>query len=353
MEKLSFSERLLAWYNSNKRDLPWRNTRDPYQIWLSEIILQQTRVAQGMPYYYKILEKYPNLDALAKADEEEVLSLWQGLGYYSRARNMHFCAKTLQSEYQGIFPKSYSELKKLKGIGDYTAAAIASIAYKEPVPVIDGNVYRVLGRFFGIEEETQTAAGKKKYREIATQLIPQDRPDIFNQAIMEFGALHCLPAQPKCESCVFRDDCFARIHGLQKRFPQKKRKAKIKNRFFNYLIFQDKDMLYLKKRNGNDIWQGLYDFYNLEKDDILDQSHILNALNVISRNKNFSITYESAVYKHVLTHQHIFAKFFIIDLGKEDKKIANKIKMSKYSLEEIKKLPKPILISNFLNQNYF
>lgn len=353
MEKLSFTERLLKWYKSNKRDLPWRNTRDPYRIWLSEIILQQTRVAQGMPYYFKLLEKYPKLDDLANANEEEVLSIWQGLGYYSRARNMHFCAKTLQSEYQGIFPKSYSELKKLKGIGDYTAAAIASIAYHEQVPVIDGNVYRVLGRFFGIEDKIHTAAGKKKYREVATQLIPQNKPDVFNQAIMEFGALHCLPAQPKCESCILREDCYARIHGLQKNFPRKKRKVQIKNRFFNYLIFQDHDMLYLNKRNGNDIWQGLYDFYNLEENDMLYQNHILDVLNLLNDRNSFSIQYESSVFKHVLTHQHIFAKFFIINLADKHKTFEKTIKMRKYSMAEIKKLPKPILISNFLNQNYF
>jgi len=228
-----FSARLVEWYLQNKRELPWRTTKDPYKIWLSEIILQQTRVAQGLPYYLKFIEKYPNVRALANADEQEVLRLWQGLGYYSRARNLHAAAKYVANELGGNFPDSYQKLKQLKGVGDYTAAAIASFAYQEKVAVVDGNVYRVLARLFGIEIDINSNEGKKTFSKLANELITQYQPDLHNQAMMEFGALHCTPANPNCMFCPFTTECEARLTQRQSVLP-----IKIKNFIFLDLLAQ-------------------------------------------------------------------------------------------------------------------
>src|SRR5690349_7153792 len=221
MDNRYFSEKVVKWYEKNKRDLPWRETRDPYKIWLSEIILQQTRVSQGMPYYLRFIEKFPTVAALASASEQEVLRLWQGLGYYTRARNLHKCAKKVATDYKSVFPYSFDELKKLPGIGDYTAAAIASIAYQEPVAVVDGNVFRVLSRVFGIETEINSPKGKKDFTQLANELISKKHPEKHNQAMMEFGALYCTPKNPSCTDCVFSSQCFAFKKNLQLVLPVK------------------------------------------------------------------------------------------------------------------------------------
>ena len=341
---------------TNKRDLPWRNTADPYMIWLSEIILQQTRVAQGLPYFLKFIDEFPTIFDLANASETKVLRLWQGLGYYSRARNLHACAKSVVEKYNGKFPDNYAALLQLKGVGKYTAAAIASFAFNEPVPVIDGNVYRVLSRVFGVSDDIGSSGGQKVFARLAARLIDQDNPHTYNQAIMEFGATHCTPSAPDCHTCIFADDCHANKHGLQKDLPVKLKKVKVKTRFFHYLVIQHGAKIMLKKRQQNDIWQGLYDFYLIEATKPLDMSQIqsqqtgdwLNA-------ENLNLMNLSGEYKHILTHQRIFARFFHIaaDNGFSPGH-SNKLDDFRfYTLDEINDLPKPILIDNYLNEHIF
>ncbi len=273
-----FSQTIIFWYHQNKRDLPWRDTQNPYKIWLSEIILQQTRVAQGMPYYQKFVENFPTVQELANADEETVLRLWQGLGYYSRARNLHAAAKYISEELNGIFPTTYIEIKKLKGVGDYTAAAISSFAFDEVQAVVDGNVYRVLARFFGIEKDITSSEEKKEFRELAQKLISTKEPAIYNQSIMEFGALQCVPKNPNCKNCPLQENCTAFAKNLIEKLPVKSKKTVVKDRFMHYLVFvngeesnkKDKDnknsekKVLVHKRQEGDIWQGLYDFFVLE-----------------------------------------------------------------------------------------
>ena len=267
----SFANQLVNWYNSNKRPLPWRETKDPYKIWLSEIILQQTRVSQGLPYYLKFMTEFPTIHDLAKANEQKVLSLWQGLGYYSRARNLHQCAIYISDKLGGKFPSSYLELLKLPGIGPYTAAAIASIAFGEAVPVVDGNVYRVLSRLFGIEADIGQSKNREIFYEHALQLIQNQDPDTFNQAMMEFGAMHCMPRNPLCEECFVSSECYANLHGKQESFPIKSKKIKVRKRYFNYIVFFFEDGLLMRERSEGDIWQGLNDFYCIESGQLFDE----------------------------------------------------------------------------------
>ena len=241
-------QELISWYLINKRDLPWRKTKNPYKIWLSEIILQQTRVQQGLPYYWKFIAAYPTIQALAFANEDEVLNLWQGLGYYSRARNMLMTARVINEQYEGCFPTNYNDLLKLKGIGEYTAAAIASFSFKEPVAVVDGNVYRVLSRLFDIETPIDSGEGKKAFRFLADEVLDKVNPDTFNQAIMEFGALHCTPQKPDCNNCVFNDTCLSRVNGTISQRPVKKKKNASKQRFFVYKVFLEDDKTTIQKR---------------------------------------------------------------------------------------------------------
>ena len=230
-------QELISWYLINKRDLPWRKTKNPYKIWLSEIILQQTRVQQGLPYYWKFIAAYPTIQALALANEDEVLNLWQGLGYYSRARNMLKTARVINEQYEGCFPTNYNDLLKLNGIGEYTAAAIASFSFKEPVAVVDGNVYRVLSRLFDIDTPIDSGEGKKAFRFLADEVLDKVNPDTFNQAIMEFGALHCTPQKPDCNNCVLNGTCLSRVNGTISQRPVKKKKNASKQRFFVYKVF--------------------------------------------------------------------------------------------------------------------
>jgi len=264
MRKDFFSAIIIDWYQDNHRKLHWRETVDPYKIWLSEVILQQTRVAQGLPYYERFIISFPTVFDLAVAPSQKVLRLWQGLGYYSRARNLHRCAKQVVEKFNGHFPNSFNELTKLPGVGDYTAAAIASIAFREPVAVVDGNVYRVLARVFGIEKDIASGEGKKYFFSLANKLIDKTRPDLFNQALMEFGALHCLPKNPKCGECIFSKSCNANQRNLQAVLPVKSKKLKIKTRYFYYFILINKNKVLLKRRTEKDIWQGLNDFYLIE-----------------------------------------------------------------------------------------
>ncbi|WP_064196095.1 MULTISPECIES: A/G-specific adenine glycosylase [Emticicia] len=345
MERSSFSEKLIGWYSQNKRNLPWRNTKNPYLIWLSEVILQQTRVVQGLPYYEKFAEKYPTVVDLANADEQEVLRLWQGLGYYSRARNMHTTAKIIVAKCNGVFPNNYHDLLKLKGIGPYTAAAIASFAFDERVAVVDGNVFRVLARVFGIETDIASHEAKKIFGELANELISVKNPSTHNQAIMEFGATHCTPANPDCMFCIFADSCVANATGKQQILPIKSKKVKVKNRYFDYFMIEQDGKVLMRQRLGGDIWAGLYDFYLLENEESLIDLEDIKDTFVQNILKSGMIKSSSEPMKHILTHQRIEARFWHV--------VAN-IKETLpqgfefYSMDEIENLPKPILIDNYL-----
>lgn len=316
-----FSEKIISWYLINKRDLPWRNTRNPYKIWLSEIILQQTRVSQGLPYYYNFLEKYPTLEALATAPIDEVLRLWQGLGYYSRGRNLHFTANQIVSEYQKKFPESFEGLKKLKGVGNYTAAAIASFAFGQKVPAIDGNALRVFSRFGGINEPIDDPNTIKSIFNFAYDLMEGADPALFNQSVMELGATICVPKNPKCDQCPVRPECLAFSHRLQDKLPFKSKKIKVKERKLDYKILVNEDRIWLKLREAGDIWAGLYDFFSGE---------------LVSK---LPVAY-SFQKKHILTHQRLSISFQIIILENDETPDGGKF----YSIKEIEALPKPIVI---------
>ncbi|WKL47223.1 A/G-specific adenine glycosylase [Flavobacterium pectinovorum] len=343
---MDFSNILIKWYLQNKRDLPWRKTTNPYLIWLSEIMLQQTRVAQGTPYFFSFSEEFPTVFDLANADEEQVLKLWQGLGYYSRARNLHKTAQYVANELNGIFPPSYTELLKLKGVGEYTAAAIASFSYNEPVPVVDGNVFRVLSRYFDIESDITLPATKKEFTELARQLMPKDNPAIFNQAIMEFGALQCVPKSPNCPVCVFANSCAA----LQKKkvdvLPVKSKKIKVTNRFFNYLILEDVlGNTLIQKRTAKGIWHNLYEFPLLETQEVVDFDFVSKTVqNDIFANYTILGIEDCshATVIHKLSHQHLHIQFWKIKI--------NEIIENGVDSVSLETFPFPIVIYNFIKK---
>lgn len=352
-ENHDFSNKIIAWYKDNQRDLPWRQTVDPYVIWLSEIILQQTRVTQGLPYFNKFLDTLPTVQHFAGATEEEILRLWQGLGYYSRARNMHATAKQIVNLYDGKFPTTYEGLTKLKGIGPYTAAAIASFAYNEMVPVVDGNVFRVLSRVFGVRTDIASSKARKVFTELAKGLIPKHDPATFNQAIMEFGALQCTPKKPNCMFCVLQGSCYAFQHQAQNQLPVKLSKTKIRNRYLNYFAIELNDAYLLKKRKAGDVWEGLYDFYTVEtatdcgsleelKDVIIDKLiETGEALKLVGSKK------------HVLSHQRIYANFWKVTLDKNLESTLIKNHPEDYNWfnsAEIEELPKSILTATFFKK---
>jgi A/G-specific adenine glycosylase len=348
-----FSERIIRWYEYHKRDLPWRHTRDPYFIWLSEIILQQTRVVQGLPYYQKFTEHFPTVHSLAAADEQEVIRLWQGLGYYSRARNLHQTARFVANHLHGVFPVTYEALLRLKGVGAYTAAAIASFANDEAVAVVDGNVYRVLARVFGVEADILSSVGKKQFSILAQQLIPADRAAIYNQAIMEFGALQCQPVAPDCLLCPLQAECIANATGKVNILPVKSKKTKSRERFFNYVVIKQGDRIALNKRHERDIWQEMYDFYLIESEKlIVDLDDLANDKVVGTLLLNATVTPPTKITKHVLTHQRIQAQFWVIELPTQmDAQLPDNLLF--YDANEADKLPKPVLISTFWKENFF
>lgn len=322
--ELWFSLALIKWYKVNKRDLPWRHQNDAYFIWLSEIILQQTQVAQGLSYYNKFTQKYPKIGLLAKASEDEVLKLWQGLGYYSRARNLHATAKHIDSEKKGVFPDNFEDIKALKGVGDYTAAAIASFGFNLPHAVVDGNVYRVLSRIFGIQTPIDTSNAKKEFQNLANLLLNKKEPALHNQAIMEFGSQYCRPSNPDCQNCIFNARCFAFNNNMVAVLPVKIKKVKIRKRYFNYLVIADKNNHVLINRRGkNDIWEGLYEFNLIETPEetlalMLFSDEKFKTLTT----KKFTVLHVSALYKHILTHQHLFARFYVLKISSTHKKDA-------------------------------
>ncbi len=310
------SDKLILWYKQHKRDLPWRNTTDAYKIWLSEIMLQQTQVAQGLNYYLKFINEFDTVTQLANATEDKVLQMWQGLGYYSRARNLHATAKMISENYNGVFPNNYNEIKKLKGIGDYTAAAISSIAYNLPYAVVDGNVYRVLSRLFNINTPINSSQGKKYFQQLATEILNINTPSQHNNAIMEFGALQCKPKNPQCETCPLQTNCLAFANNTMQLLPVKDKKIKIKNRYFNYIVFNYKDYLYIQKRTEKDIWQNLFEFYLIETTTTVDEKTLLNSDEFKKISSAYELIKTSHLKKHILSHQHIYSTFYEISVAK-------------------------------------
>ncbi len=342
---MHFYNTLVYWYLQNKRDLPWRKTKNPYLIWLSEIILQQTRVDQGLDYYLKFSETFPTVSHLANAKESDVLKLWQGLGYYSRARNLHFSANYIINELNGEFPKSYNDLIKLKGVGDYTASAIASICYDEPTAVVDGNVYRVLSRYFGIHTAINSTKGIKEFKKLAQQLITNEDPGRYNQAIMEFGAKQCKPQNPNCDQCPLNDSCVALQKKLVNNLPVKEKKIKIKLRYFNYLVLDSNNHTLVRQRSTKGIWQNLYEFPLIESEDELaiEELRVLPALSKHFNDENISIQlFNTQIIVHKLSHQHLLTKFWIIS--------TEKLPTDAISWNDVDTYPVPILIQNFVEK---
>lgn len=339
-----FSKTLTHWYSNNKRALPWRQTKDPYYIWLSEIILQQTQVAQGLPYYSKFVAEFPTVFHLANANEGDVLKLWQGLGYYSRARNLHTTAKYIANELKGVFPNTYKNLLKLKGVGDYTASAIASFSFNEVEAVLDGNVYRVLARYFGIDTPINSSKGAKEFKALAKTLIDKKNPANYNQAIMEFGAVQCKPKSPDCTSCPFNNSCIAFNENRISELPVKIKSAQAKKKYFNFLvILDDHENIILEKREGQGIWQNLYQFPLIETSKNLGFEDF-----EISAKKHpllFKTSFEWSLYNedviiHKLSHQHLYTRFWIVKV--------NHVLTGSIPVKAIRTYPVPILIGNFI-----
>lgn len=346
---MNFSQTLTNWYSIHKRSLPWRNTEEPYRIWLSEIILQQTQITQGLPYYEAFVNKYPTVYDLASAEESDVLKLWQGLGYYSRARNLHSTANYIVTELEGKFPDNYNDLIKLKGVGDYTASAIASICFGEPAAVVDGNVYRILARYYGIDTPINSTKGIKEFKLLATSLIDKNNPAEHNQAIMEFGARQCKPQSPDCTICPFNTSCMALKEGKIEVLPVKLKKTKVSHKHFNFLVFISTDEKTLfQKRTKKGIWQNLYQFPLIETKTELKiedfQTHPLVIEQLKQTPFEFSL-YNDLPIVHKLSHQHLYTKFWIVELDKLPKHAID--------ISELTTFPTSILISNFIDEFNF
>ena len=346
----SLQKTLLRWYDENRRDLPWRRSPTPYEVWISEVILQQTRVSQGYDYYLRFTEKWPTVAHLAAASEEEVLKMWQGLGYYSRARYLHRCAQQVVERHRGDFPADYDALRKLQGIGDYTAAAIASIAFGLPYAVVDGNVYRVLARLFDIDTPINSKEGQQLFARLADELLNRQQPGFHNQALMEFGALHCTPKNPACLICPLQAQCLAFAHQTVMLRPVKLIKVKVTTRYLNYLVIRIKDSIYLHKRSADDIWRNLYDFPCIESERPLTVEEVVASeqfLQLIGNNP-FTIVKTSPVFTHKLTHRTLLAQFIEIKLEKKLLRIETK-DLFLTPEKDLDNFPIPRLIDLYLN----
>lgn len=345
----AFSTKIINWYQQNKRDLPWRNTKDPYFIWLSEIILQQTRVDQGMSYYLKFTQEFPSVKHLAKAENDKVMKLWQGLGYYSRARNLHSTAQIITNDHKGKFPDSFETILSLKGIGEYTASAIASFAFNKAHAVVDGNVYRVLSRVFGIETPIDSTTGKKAFNELANQLLDKKQPALHNQAIMEFGAMQCKPVNPNCTDCVLQSMCYAFEKKKVGELPIKEKKTKVRTRYFNYIVFHYKKDLIIHKRTGKDIWTSLYDFPLIETTTDQNEKEFLSSKEwkKLIGNTKYIVKSVSKQHKHILSHQKIMARFWEINCKNSMIVIKDKNYLT-INKSDIGKYAVPRLIDNYL-----
>lgn len=345
-----FTSVLLAWYSQNRRNLPWRSAKNPYSIWLSEIILQQTRVEQGIGYYYKFLDAFPSVDKLAAAPVDKIMLLWQGLGYYSRARNLHAAAKMVVNTYNGKFPDSYEELRKLPGVGPYTASAIASIGFNLPHAVVDGNVYRLLSRYFNIDTAIDSSFGAKAFFELANELIPHEHPGDFNQAMMDFGSLVCKPKNPSCAVCPLSAGCGAFRYSRVDFLPVKKGRIKVRKRYFIYLIVEDAEgNTLVKKRGPKDIWEGLYEFPLFELNDEKSWLDPLASEEIQSFFKSLQANVDkvSNPVKHILSHQHLHVAF----IHATPRALNMKGSFEKVPISTLNQLGMPRVITRYLEKN--
>jgi A/G-specific adenine glycosylase len=345
---MDFKQIIIGWYNQNKRDLPWRNTDNSYYIWISEVILQQTRVAQGLDYYKQFITTFPTIKELANADIDKVMKVWQGLGYYTRARNLHAAAKQIIADYNGKLPTSYKELLKIKGLGPYSAGAIASFAFKEAIPAIDGNVYRVLSRIYGLFASSETSNGKKEFFNLTMELIDKKHPDIFNQALLDFGAMQCIPRNPNCLACPFSDICYAFRNNLINQLPVKGKKIATRDRYLNYIIIRYKDSTYMQRREAGDIWNSLYEFPLIETSKAVDLDLLIEEprWKDLFGVQKLKVLYCSQNIKHLLSHQTLYTKFVILEISKQ-----NYFLKSNYQnilISEIQEYSIPKVIDNFL-----
>jgi len=338
MKKIDFIAcKLIEWYKIHQRILPWRGINDPYRIWISEIILQQTRVVQGLDYYARFIERFPDVHSLSVASEQEVLKYWQGLGYYSRARNLHATARNIETNFGGKFPEDYNSILSLKGIGEYTAAAIASFAFNAPYSVVDGNVFRFLSRLFAIEEPIDTAKGKNLFTELANRMMDKSQAGLFNQAIMEFGALQCIPASPDCSICPFEAQCIAYSSGKVNDFPVKRNKTKVKTIYLYYFHIHSGNHIYLKKRKEKGIWQNLYEFPLIESETPLEWEDLIGtddfkALFPSGEPVDFRLVLKNQ--KHVLTHRILYATFYEVEIKKVPESFAQFISILSGAIDE-------------------
>lgn len=337
---------LLDWYADNKRDLPWRDTADPYRIWISEIILQQTRVAQGYEYFLRFIRRFPDVAALASASEEEVLKYWQGLGYYSRARNLHAAARSMN----GRFPETYREVRALKGVGDYTAAAICSIAYDMPYAVVDGNVYRVLSRYWGIDTPIDSAEGKKLFAALADEMLDKSRPAAYNQAIMDFGAIQCTPQSPDCMSCPLAGSCTALSKGLVMQLPVKRHKTKTSDRYFNYIYVRMGACTFIHKRTGEDIWKNLFELPLVETDRDLPEEEFLASAPfraLFAEGETPVVRSVLRNVRHVLSHRVIHTNFYEVTLPENSRSFSG---YQRIAAEDLERYPVSRLVHAFLEK---
>lgn len=343
----NFSKILINWYNENKRDLPWRRTTDPYLIWISEIILQQTRVVQGYDYYQRFVHRFPDVYSLAAAEEDEVLKYWQGLGYYSRARNLHAAARTMADA--GGFPTSYEGVLALKGVGEYTAAAICSFAYGMPHAVVDGNVYRVLSRWLGIDTPIDSTEGKKMFSTAADELLDKKHPALYNQAIMDFGALQCTPASPNCMFCPLTDSCVARQKGMTDSLPVKQHKTKVTTRYFNYIYVRMGAYTFISKRTSNDIWKNLYELPLIETESELPEEKFYalpEFQSLFAKGDAPTLRLVQKGVKHVLSHRIIYANFYEVILPDNSLSFAN---YQRINAEDLHKFAVSRLVNQFFS----
>ena len=329
----NFSNTIEKWYQEYKRELPWRESADPYVIWISEIILQQTRVVQGYDYFMRFMKRFPDVATLAQADEDEVMKYWQGLGYYSRARNLHAAAKSMN----GVFPKTYPEVRALKGVGDYTAAAICSFAYNMPYAVVDGNVYRVLSRHLGIDTPIDSTEGKKLFATVADELLDKKNPALYNQAIMDFGAIQCSPQSPNCMFCPLASGCSALAGGMVAQLPVKQHKTKTTNRYFNYIYVRMGAYTLINKRTGNDIWKNLFEFPLIETPEAVSEEEfpaLPEFRAMFAEGETPIIRLVCRDVKHILSHRVIYANFYMVDLPENSQSFTSYQKIKADELEQ-------------------
>ncbi|MGB4774194.1 MAG: A/G-specific adenine glycosylase [Daejeonella sp.] len=343
---MNFSQEIISWYERNKRDLPWRNTNDPYIIWLSEVIMQQTRVEQGMPYFNKFAENYPTVADFANASEDEILKMWQGLGYYSRGRNMHHTAQLVMEDHAGYFPKNYDELIKLKGVGEYTAAAISSFSINEAKAVVDGNVFRLLSRYFNVNVPINTGKGKKIFTDLANEVMDKSQAGIYNQAVMEFGSLQCKPRNPDCEICPLLLNCQAYNLNKVDELPVKLKTQKVRDRYFNYIVVRKNKKILINKRGANDIWQNLHELPLIETTHPVKGEELVDMPDFIEQfGNNVKILSVSSPVKHILSHQKLHTQF--IEISDFTEEFIHNKNWFYVTLDELETLAQPKLIFDF------